>query len=170
MNKIKKLLALVLVLTLVFAFTGCTTGTAAAATELTVSEEEKNPDMAEYSNDYDGLVQYMKDCELIAGEGTDMSADFIGADKGQKFTYKYSETTITCELYEFNTDNISEKAQETIGSVKENGTFTALDKDVDAVLSDSGKFLMIYVNKSGDDVQKAFTERTNEKFKTFVGK
>lgn len=170
MKKLKKIMAVALVICLAVSLTGCVSGTTVSVADLTVSETEKNPDMSSYTNDYDGLVQYLKDCELIAGDGADMSADFIGADKGQKFTYKYSGATITCELYEFNIENMSEKAKETVDAVKTNGKFKSLDKEVNAVLSDSGKFMMIYVNSSTEDVQKTFSERMNTKFKAFVGK
>ncbi|MDO4459668.1 MAG: hypothetical protein Q4C42_06245 [Clostridia bacterium] len=175
MKNIKKILALMLVLCMAMAFTGCvsTSGTSSSSTaKIEISEEEQNPDMSSYTNDFAGIVDYLTVCEVLAGEGEEMAHDFIGAVNGAKFSYKYEGTTVTCEIYEFDTENLNEKAEETIASVKENGTFSALHENVEAVLSDSDKFLMVYRNSDDekDDVQKAFTERTMEKFTSFVGK
>lgn len=149
-------------------FTACVAPTQVSA-ELSTSSEAPNPQMAEYTNDFEGLVKYMADSELIAGEGTNMSADFIGAEAGQKFAFKYKEAAITCELYSFDLENLPEKGREVLDSVKANGTFKSLDKDISAVLSDNGKFMMIYVCSSNDEAYLNFTDRMHEKFKAFNG-
>ncbi len=169
MNKAKKILALVLVAALALSLTACM-APAQPVTSLTVTEGKEDPQPTSYEDNYDGLVKYLKDCELIAGEGLAMSADFIGAENGEKYTYKYLEAQISCELYYFDTDKLGDKGKAVLDSVKSTGKFKSLDKDVDAVISDSGKFMMIYMNSATDDPQKAFTERITEKFKTFKGK
>lgn len=170
MKNLKKILAVVLVIAMAMALTGCMNTNTTSYAELSVSAEEKNPDMGAYTNDFDGIVSYMKDCELIAGDGTDMSADFIGAVKGQKFSFTYEGVKATCEIYEYDTENLTDEAKAIIEDVKANGHFTALDTEVKAVVSDSGKFLMIYVNDSDEDVQVKMAERINEKFTSFQGK
>ncbi len=171
MKNLKKILAIMLVLVMAMSLTGCMTNRGTTYTELTVSETEKNPDMGSYNNDFDGIVSYMRDSELIAGEGIEMSADFIGAKVGQKFAFTYSGQKITCEIYEYDLDNLTAEAQAIIDSVKTNGYFTSLDSEVKAVVSNSGKFLMIYVNgaKDDDDVQQKMIKRVNEKFASFSG-
>lgn len=171
--RVKKIIALVLVMCLGFALTACTTSSSSSSSaKLEVSSEEQNPEMSSYTNDFDGIVSYLKDSEVLAGDVSEMAADFIGAVDGGKFSFSYEGTAITCEIYEYDLDNLSEKAEETIASVKENGTFRSLNEDVEATLSNSGKFLMIYKNSasSKDDTQKAMAERMNDKFTNFVGK
>ncbi len=171
--RVKKIIALLLVVCLSFALTACTTSTSSgSSSKLTVSDEEQNPEMSSYTNDFDGIVNYLKDSEVLAGDAQEMAADFIGAVNGGKFTFSYEGASVTCEIYEFDLDNLSAKAEETIASVKENGTFRSLNEDVSATLSDSGKFLMIYKSSasSKNETQKAMTERINEKFSGFVGK
>lgn len=171
--RVKKIIALVLVMCLGFALTACTTSSSSSSSaKLEVSSEEQNPEMSSYTNDFDGIVSYLKDSEVLAGDASEMAADFIGAVNGGKFSFSYEGTSITCEIYEYDLDNLNEKAEETIASVKENGTFRSLNEDVEATLSNSGKFLMIYKNSasSKDDTQKAMAERMNDKFTNFVGK
>ena len=171
MKNLKKILVIMLVLVMAMSLTGCMTNRGTTYTELTVSETEKNPDMGAYTNDFDGIVKYLTDCELIAGEGTEMSADFIGAKVGKKFAFTYEGQKITCEIYEYDLDNLTAEAQAIIDSVKTNGHFTSLDSEVKAVVSNSGKFLMIYVNgaKDDDEVQQKMIKRVNEKFASFSG-
>ena len=165
----QKLLALLLAVLLSLSLAACVpTGTAVA--ELSVPEESPNPDAASYEDNLEGLIQYMKDSQLIAGDGISMSADFIGAVEGMKFSYKYMESTMTCELYEFDLDAQNEKAQTVLDSVKSSGKFTVLDKEVSAVLSQSGKFMMIFVSSRVDESSQPFIDRINEKFTAFQGK
>lgn len=172
MKNLKKILAVVLVAVLAMSFTGCVTNRGTSYAELTVSAEEKNPDMSTYNNDFDGIVKYLTDCELIAGEGTEMSADFIGAKVGKKFAFTYEGQRITCEIYEFDTENLSDTAKTVIESVKTNGYFESLDTEVKAVLSASEKFLMVYVNDAKDDneLQQKMIARINDKLISFEGK
>ena len=99
MKNLKKILAIMLVLVMAMSLTGCMTNRGTTYTELTVSETEKNPDMGTYINDFDGIVSYMRDSELIAGEGIEMSADIIGAKVGKKFAFTYEGQKITLPNY-----------------------------------------------------------------------
>ena len=169
MNKVKKILAIVLVAVMALSLTACM-APSQPVTTLTVTEGAKDPDAKNYEDNYEGLVKYLKDSELIAGEGLAMSADFIGAEKGEKYMFKYVEAQISCELYYFDTENPNEKSTKVLESIKSTGKFASLDKEVDAFISDSGKFMMIYVNPAKDEVQDAFSARIIDKFKTFKGK
>lgn len=170
MKKCKKIIAVLLAVVLAFGLTACVSAGTTATAELTVSEEAPNPDASAYTDDLDGLIQYMTDCQLIAGEGVTMSADYIGAVNGKKFSYKYMDSVMSCELYEFDPDNLNEKAKPVIESIQKEGKFTVLDKEVEAKLSDSGKFVMIFVSQAHEEVHQAFTDRINEKFAAFQGK
>ena len=168
---IKRILAVLLTFCIAAMMSGCmtTTTTTTVTDELTVSEEAAEPDMSDYTDDYAGLVQYLKDCEVLVGEGSEMSADFIGAEEGAKFAFKYNSVTITCELYYFDLENLNETGEQTLAQLKEEGTFKSLNGDVEAKLSNSGKFMMIYTNNSEDDAQVSLKSRTEEKFMNFVG-
>lgn len=168
---LRSLIAAAIVVCMAFSLSACvgSTSTASTAVELTVSEEMPEPDMANYTDDYDGLVQYLKDCELLAGDGSEMSADYIGAKTGEKFTYNYNGKTINCELYYFDPADLNETAQKNIAQLKENGTFASLNDDVPALLSKSEKFMMIYVNNNEEDEQVSMKNRMEDKFTNFVG-
>lgn len=171
MNKIKKIIAAALVLCMALALTGCGGPAMPPVPELTVSETAKDPDMNAYEDNFDGIISYLKDSEVLAGDGINMSADFIGAEKGQKFLFKYNEAPITCEIYEFDTANLNDKAKVVLESVKKNGSFQSLDATVEATVSDSGKFVMVYTCPEEDDneILSAMTVRAEEKLKTFKG-
>lgn len=169
MFRFKKLLIVMVAVLLAATFTGCVAPTQ-PVTELSTSSEAKNPPMSGYSNDFEGLVGYMRDSELISGDGLDMSADFIGAMQGQKFGYSYKGAHMTCELYEFDIDNLGDKGKEVLDSIKATGTFKSLDNDVEASISDNGRFVMIFVSSAKDENVLPFIDRINEKFKTFNGK
>ena len=172
MKNLKKILAVVLVAVMAMSLTGCMTNRGQVSTELVVSAEEKNPDMSLYTNDFDGITEYLADCEVIAGEGTDMSADFIGAKIGKKYSFSYEGQKATCEIYEYDLENLSDTAKTVLESVKTKGYFESLDTEVKATLSNNGKFLMIYVNtaKADNEVQQKMIARINEKFVNFQGK
>lgn len=169
MKKFKKILFVLLAALLVLSLGACAApGT--AAPELSVSSEAPNPSASSYEDNLEGLIQYMRDSELITGDGITMSADFIGAVAGQKFTFKYLEATMSCELYEFDPENLGPKGEPVMESIKKDGTFTVLDKQVAASLSDSGKFVMVFVSSSNDEAHLPFIDKVNEKFSSFQGK
>ena len=172
MKNLKKILALVLVMVMAVSLTGCMTTKGQTSTELVVSAEEKNPDMSAYTNDFDGITKYLADCEVIAGEGAEMSADFIGAVTGKKYAFSYEGQKATCEIYEYDLENLNDTAKAVIDSVKTKGYFESLDSEVTATLSNNGKFLMIYVNsaKADNEVQQKMIARINDKFTNFNGK
>lgn len=65
---------------------------------------------------------------------------------------KFNEQTkkkATIEIYEYNTDKKNATADEVIKSVKKDGVFKIYDlPEVKAILSDNGKYLMVYTDKS----------------------
>lgn len=175
MKNLKKILALLLCFVLVLSLTACGTGTVSTVSStgtLVVTEGKVDPSAADYANDIDGLVSYMKDCEVITGEATDMSADFIGAVKGKQFCFTYGDATITVEFYEYDLDNINtnEKAKSCLESVKTAGKLDILGKTIEARANAAGKFVMIYTCSAEGDVYTAFTERVNNLFTAFEGK
>ena len=173
MKNLKKILALLLCFVLVLSLTACGTGTVSTVSStgtLVVTEGKVDPSAADYANDIDGLVSYMKDCEVITGEATDMSADFIGAAKGKQFCFTYGDATITAEFYEYDLDNMSEKATSCLEGVKTAQKLVILGKTIEARANAAGKFVMIYTCSAEGDVYTAFTERVNNLFTAFEGK
>lgn len=173
MKNLKKILALLLCFVLVLSLTACGTGTVSTVSStgtLVVTDGKVDPSAADYANDIDGLVSYMKDCEVIAGEASDMSADFIGAVKGKQFCFTYGDATITVEFYEYDLDNMNDKATSYLESVKTAGKLDILGKTIEAKANAAGKFVMIYTCSAEGDVYTAFTERVNQLFTAFEGK
>ena len=172
MKNVKRILALVLCFVMILSLTACGTGTVSTVTAsgtLTVTEGKADPAASDYSNDIDGLVSYLKDCELIAGDATDMSADFIGAVKGKQFCFTYSDATVTVELYEYDLENLSEKASSYLASAK-GGKIEVLGKEVAVTLSESGEFMMIHSIDKESEVFTAYADELKNNFSLFIGK
>lgn len=178
MKNIKKLFAALLIAALCLSLAACATGTAAVETLETsgVSEEgetvteDKNP--ADYDGDIQGLCRYFEDSRLTMGEKIQMSYDVIGALNGYKYMYRYNESTVQVELYEFPTEDISETAQTAIDSLRADGTFKVLDSTVSGYLSEDGRFLLIYTDSKSekDDTSKAHKEHVLSCFNAFAEK
>jgi len=97
-----------------------------------------------------------------------MEAQFIGAARGEKFSNTVANNeSVTVELYEYDLSNLGEEANTVIASVKESGKFTLLEKEVEAYLSDSGKYLMIYTDTKNEEENLAQKEKAIELFQAF---
>lgn len=154
----KKIIAAILCAVMMTAVSGCAfkdptppqqSGTESAtqdATAETKAEEEEKNDSSKYDDTLDGLCKYMqkpggyeyKDDKSYL----EMDAKLIGAKEGRKFV----NGNVTVELYEFDKQD-----GDVYKSVKENGKFQILElREVKATLSDNGKYMMIYTDKSLD--------------------
>ena len=71
------------------------------------------------------------------------------------------------ELYEYNTASLNDTAKEVLEAVKKDGKFDMMGTMVDAVISDSGKYLMIYKDSATGDLHDARTEAVMKDFKAF---
>lgn len=131
-------------------------------------EPEASVDESKFADNLEGLQEYMVAKEYISGTPVDMEASFIGAKDGVKYTCSYEgSNNITMELYEYDTSSLNETAQEVINSVKENGTFELMDITAEAVLSDSGKYLMVYKDSASGEVHDTRTKQVKEDFTAF---
>lgn len=135
------------------ALTATTAPTEETGTQATADSAEETSSVTDtdYNESLDGLYNYFVALGHIGKDNTvtDMDAALIGAKQGKKYAVSNS---ITIELYEYDTNNLSSKANEIISSVKTGGEFTILDlSPVKAYLCDSGKFLMIYSDSSIND-------------------
>lgn len=121
----------------------------------------------DYAHDLTGLVAYLKDSYLLAGEPLEMSYDVLDAVSGEKYSFTFRSSMVSVELYEFDMDHLTEKAKGYLADVKENGHFTILDTMVDAEISENGKYLMIYNDGKKDDENQEQKARAVEIFKAF---
>ena len=103
--------------------------------------------------------------------GTIIGASLDSADSdysGKRFTAKKTGDTVI-ELYEFDLNKLNDTAKSVIDSVKNDGTFeNAMGETVeDVYLSENGKFLMIYSDKSSDKKSEDHIETKNKVIKAF---
>ena len=114
-----------------------------------------------------GLEKYLAGNGVLSGDPTEMRADVIGAKSGARYQFAYNgKNNVTVELYEYDPDALSDTAKRVTESVRSGGQFALMGQQVPAILSDSGKYLMIYKdtvtaeqNKTrADQVKKLFTE------------
>lgn len=141
-------------------------------------DEAASQNAADYENNFEGLCNYLAAFGYInpVSDNADltytiMDASLIGADRGRKFT-EQSKKKATIEIYEYS-DTKNETADEVLKSVKDKGTFTILElPEVKAMMSDNGKYLMIYNDSTLDENNKEseqykLREDITEKFKEF---
>lgn len=138
--------------------------------------------VTEYEDSLKGLCQYFgalgyinpieTDNNKTLGLYSNMRGELIGAKEGtgKRFLAKKTKDT-TIELYEYDLNNLDAKAKEVRESVQKNNTFVNLVGETveNVYLSNNGKYLMIYNDKSSDKDEKIMKEII-DKFKTFDGK
>lgn len=122
-----------------------------SSTSTTNSAVSENKD---YDDSLEGLEQLFVDKGYITvnddrSNVTVMDAALIGAKEGNRYTSNINGAEVVVELYAYDVDNLDNTGNEIIKSVTEKGEFQILDLDpVKAYLSDSGKYLLIYNDKS----------------------
>lgn len=144
--------------------------TAATQSSTKKKEETKKKKVSDkkYEDNLNGLRDFMKDSGYIKVEDnnvTKMQADLIGAKKGNK----YVDGDTRVELYEFDLKKDNKKRDETVESVKNDGSFTVYSEKIPAYLSDSGKYLMVYTNPTADDKNSDAYKTKQNAVKAFKG-
>lgn len=114
----------------------------------TQSVEEKT--QKDFEDNLSGLVSYMKYKELISGESKIMAAQFIGAVSGERYVFSLNNSNISVELYEYDINNLNDIAKRVTNQIKESGKFKIKDEEILASISKSGKYVMIYNDKSNN--------------------
>ncbi len=173
----KRFLAALLCAGLILVFaSGCN-----SVPKVETGDEAKSLNASDYADTLDGLATYFSAYGYINPLQTDtvtkMDASLIGAKAGNKYT-EYVVKNVTIELYEFDTKNPPATADEIISEVKNNGKFSILElPEVNAYLSDSGKFMMIYndnsINNENPDKNSdnyKHREEVLKRFRSFKGK
>ena len=181
MNKIFSIIAAAAVFAVIF--TGCTgdaeTSSSAASGSETASSEQGaalsadgtiDPD--KYEKTFDEFVAYMTDSGYINGEGVELTAAAIGADKGKRFTVSSTVSKHTVELYEF-TDQTSEAASKAISNARADHSFHLFEstenqtKYTYAAVSADGRFLMLYTDGADNDSTAEQKQKAGEAVEKF---
>lgn len=115
-----------------------------------------------------GLQKYLAGNAGVSGTAETMRSDMIGAKAGVRYKYDHNgKNNVTLELYEFDPNSLNAAAQKVLSDVKSTGKFTVIGQQVDGVLSQNGKYLMIYKNTASDDANKAYDKQLKDLFTEF---
>lgn len=125
--------------------------------------EQTTASPGDFKDNLEGLCKYMESNQAVTGEKVEMSYKEIGAIGGFRYRFKFSGSTVQVEFYEFDLDNLNDKAKECLDSTREKGSFPLLGNDVPAILN--GKYMMIYTDASKE---QANTEKYDEAVKLFT--
>ena len=127
-----------------------------------------NLDPDDYEANLDGLCKYFEDKGFVNKESKkDMYADVIGAKAGYKYEATINGGNYIIELYEFDTENLDSHGSSTVSAVKAEGHYTMLDNQINAMLSDNGKYMMSYGDVSEDEANKQRKEEIVKAFNEF---
>lgn len=194
----KKRIAVVLLLgLLLLTLTACGGVAASPLPQLGLQEDTSSgteevsrtkPDSTKYEDDLIGLCSYMedggaviKDAEVTFENGkvvyhqdnittfVEMSYKEIGAVGGYRYQFSYNGSTVQAEFYEFDLENLDEKGEACLSSVKEKGLFEVLGHEVPATLHPGGKYLMIYTDRKEDENNETQKQWAEELFLSFQG-
>lgn len=141
-------------------------------------DEARSQNAADYPDTYEGLCNYLASFGYINPlkdnvDSTYVVMDYalVGATHGRRYT-EQTKKKATIEIYDYS-DAKSATADEVLAGIKEKGTFTVLGlPEVKAILSNNGKYMMVYNDKSIKEDNKEqeeykLREEIVEKFKTF---
>ena len=173
---LKKMLLAACSIVLVLTMSACAAAGGAPLSELvrpgeeaagSETEQVKPVPQAECDDNLDGMSKYFLSNSVIKGDKIVMSFDVIGAKNGYKYNFKYNSSTVQIELYEYDLENLNEAAKTALDSAKSKGKIKVLEKEIDVIISDSGKYLMVYSDKSKEEKNKTLRENTETLFKGF---
>ena len=126
---------------------------------------------SEVADSLDGLAEFMLTNGYVSGEKAEMKGDFIGAkETGYKYLFSAAGGTsnVRVELYEYDPENLNDTAKAVLESVKANGSFDLIGQTVTgAYISNSGKYLMLYVDTSLNDGAAENIELRDKAVKAF---
>ncbi len=115
----------------------------------------------------EGLCKYLEGNYAVAGEKVEMSYKEIGAVGGFRYKFRYQNSTVQVEIYEFDTENLDETGKSCWNSAKEKGFITVLEKEVPVVLSLNERYLLIYTDTKNEEANKKQKETVTELFRGF---
>ena len=118
-------------------------------------------------NNLDGLLAYLQGNGLLREDTKEMKAEIIGAVAGKMVQCAYGDETSLAEIYEFDTQNLGEMAQTVIADARDHGKYRSIDGEMTAVMSDNGRFLMIYKDVHTDEAKGPVQKRLLKLFAEF---
>ncbi|WP_411675776.1 hypothetical protein [Caproicibacter sp.] len=145
-------------------------GASSGASSSQASSSSSGPTVAQSSveDSLKGLEKYLTGNGVLSGDAAEMRSDVIGAKAGGRYQFSYNgKNNVTVELYEFDPNSVNGTAKQVLDSVKSSGQFTLMGQKITAVLSDSGKYLMIYQDTVTKDENKAYADKVTKLFKEF---
>lgn len=132
------------------------------------SSQTSSVDQSALEDNLQGLEKYLAGNGVLSGDPAEMRADVIGAKSGARYQFSFNgNNNVTVELYEYDRGSLNSTAQRVIDGVKSGGQFELMDQQIPAVLSDSGKYLMIYKDTVSADGNKARAEQAKTLFRQF---
>ena len=165
----KKILPIILCAAIVFSVSGCVS----SGTQLTALSTDNIPKadsvkVKDYDDNLDGLEKYLKKRAFLPDmDGTEMSYGMIGAKAGHRYMFTFNNSQVTAEFDEYDLKNLNDEAKKTIESVKKDGKFELLGMTTEATLSDNGKYLMVYTDNSGEELNKTRKSDVLKAFKEY---
>ena len=173
----KIIAALLAAVVITISASGCMGGMGAKPAVAT-GDEAKSQNAADYPDTYEGLCNYLASFGYINplkdnDDVTYVVMDYalVGATHGRRYT-EQTKKKATIEIYDYS-EARSATADEILAGIKDKGTFTVLGlPEVKAILSNNGKYMMVYNDKSineNNEEQEEYKLRQEivEKFKTF---
>ena len=173
----KIIAALLAAVVITISASGCMGGMGAKPAVAT-GDEAKSQNAADYPDTYEGLCNYLASFGYINplkdnDDVTYVVMDYalVGATHGRRYT-EQTKKKATIEIYDYS-EARSATADEILAGMKDKGTFTVLGlPEVKAILSNNGKYMMVYNDKSineNNEEQEEYKLRQEivEKFKTF---
>lgn len=132
------------------------------------SEPERTPDLA-------GLAARLEYLGYVSRGENDANVktpkyDFIGAIDGVRYSgVRVGSSVFNIELYQYDPNNLNETAQRYLDEVKSTGKITVLENfdSISAMLSDNGKYLLIYSDGSTDEENLQYKAKVEEVVKTY---
>ena len=132
------------------------------------AEETKSFMEKAYNQAEQELEKYLKKRAFLPDmDGTEMSYGMIGAKAGHRYMFTFNNSQVTAEFYEYDLKNLNDEAKKTIESVKKDGKFELLGMTTEATLSDNGKYLMVYTDNSGEELNKTRKSDVLKAFKEY---
>ncbi|HIW13824.1 MAG: hypothetical protein ACLUUJ_02830 [Acutalibacteraceae bacterium] len=177
MKKImKRVAALFCAAMMMFSFAACALEDPEASSaeenstqESSAPESEVSVEESAMEDSLKGLCEYLDAKGYLSDSSTEMAASMIGAKSGIRYSVSLNGTdNIKIELYEFDLNNLSKEAKAVIDSVKKNGTFTIVGLQAEgAMMSDSGKYMMVYTDSVDNEENAQREKNVKEAFAGF---
>lgn len=160
----KKIIIIGLVAMLAVAMSACGSSTG----ERPEVASQASMAVTEVQDNLDGLCKYLAGNGILVGDPLNMEAELIGAKEGRKYSFQYEKSAVEAELYEYDLGHLNDTAKAVLQSVREKGSFEVLGQEVEATLSNSGKYLMIYLDPKGsEEARLAHTQKAKQLFQEF---